>query len=38
MIYVDSLTGFIRINSNKAPGMYKIKVIGILPDIISTKD
>ena len=38
MIDVDSVTGFIKINSKKAPGMYKIKVKGILPDILSTID
>jgi len=36
MIYVDSLTGFLKINSKKAPGMYKIKLKGILPDNLST--
>jgi hypothetical protein len=36
MIYVDSLTGFIKINSKRAPGMYKIKVKGILPDNLRT--
>jgi hypothetical protein len=35
MIYVDSVTGFIKINSKKAPGMYKIKVKGTLPGILS---
>jgi hypothetical protein len=36
LIDVDSVTGFIKINSKKAPGMYKIKVKGILPDNLST--
>jgi hypothetical protein len=38
MIYIDSLTGDIKINSKKAPGTYRIKLKGTLPDIISTID
>ncbi len=38
LIKIDSITGDIKINSKKAPGTYRIKLKGTLPDIISTID
>jgi hypothetical protein len=36
MISVDPITGDIKINSKKAPGTYRVKVIGVLPDQFTT--
>jgi hypothetical protein len=37
MIEINPLTGAIKVNTNKAPGTYRIIVIGTLPDLITTK-
>ena len=32
MLGCDLITGSIKINTNKAPGSYSVKIIGTLPD------
>ncbi len=38
MIEIDPLTGAIKVNTNKAPGTYRIRVIGTLIDLTTTKN
>jgi hypothetical protein len=37
MIGCDLSTGAIKVNTNKALGTYSVKIIGTLPDLITTK-
>ena len=37
MIEIDPLTGAIKVNTNKAPGTYRIRVIGTLTTNLTTK-
>jgi hypothetical protein len=36
MIGCDLSTGAIKVNTNKAPGTYSVKIIGTLPDLTTT--
>jgi hypothetical protein len=38
MIEVNPLTGAIKVNTNKAPGIYDIRVIGKLPDLTTKSE
>jgi hypothetical protein len=38
LISVDYTTGAITISTTKAPGTYSVKVIGTLPDLVTTKN
>ena len=37
MLGCDSSTGAIKVNTNKAPGTYSVKIIGTLPDLTTTE-
>jgi hypothetical protein len=37
MITCDLSTGAIKVNTNKSPGTYEIKIIGSLPDLTTTR-